>query len=66
MNNDKYIYSIILKDGSIINYTSNYTFDLDIKEFNEDRDKFIKLGNNIILKDAILRVEAVKDGEEDN
>lgn len=66
MNNDKYIYSVILKDGSVINYTKDYTFDLDINEFNDDRNKFIKLGNNILLKDAILRVEAVKNGEEED
>ena len=66
MNNNKYIHSVILKYGSVINYTNDYTFDLDVKEFNDDRNKFIRLGNNVIFKDAILRVEAVKDGEEED
>lgn len=66
MDNNKYIYSVALKDGSIINYEKDYTFDLDINEFNDERKKFIKLGNNIILKDSIISVEAVKDGEEED
>lgn len=51
---------VMLTDGTEINIQAAW-WNPDIKDYNDEHREFIQIGNNIIRKSSILRIEKTEE-----